>query len=224
MTMFSQRLEREKKIFDNLTTFDELCLYNIDFCQDKYKYSACYFADENDSGPNLFEHTEENNLKEYIIQLNKLGFLTDCSQPCDIHILFPKKNMYLYQRAFVSGYVKKSVADVIFKHFEKDPVFVKHRTIVTLSCNPEDIKYIDSLNKDSDDIKTISMYIKKKYNDSNFTYCGMSVIKEDECTSILGNITDKENYVMIELASKCFDDYNGLFWKKILKFFQELKQ
>lgn len=228
--LFKSRIDNETIFYESLTTFEQLCSYGVDFCNDTYKYMPNIQTCPHE--PNLWEHDKGNNIRAHLIELNKLGYLTYCSQPCDTNRYMQYQlntmgfksesntpaNTAGHQRAFVSGFMKKNIAEKFLEQLCSQDYIATKRTVVSIICEFDDIDYIHSLNDELDNKPVIEKYIFDKYNINNlaYLYCGTR-IKYDSDNAWLKHINDKNNIVQIDIASKRFDDYSDMFWKNIIE-------
>lgn len=218
---FNNRMKNEQKYYESLSTFKDICNYGADFCKNKYKYFPGYFITENTI--NLREANTNNNLKYYLTEFNKLGFFTMCSQPCEYSIL-PAESQDYFQRSFVSGYLTIEQGERMIKHFKNDNSIVKHRTIVSFKGTIEQSKYIQKLDKELDNEKYVIKYLNNDKN-TGYTRSGFNIKYEPENMEFFDeyfeNIEENDNIVMVNIASKLFDDVNNIFWEKILTFLRK---
>lgn len=101
------------EIYNNLKSFEEMCIYMHLWTSNRLTYSPCYGIEYD---LNLSEHGD--NIHHYIPELNKYGYYTSSSQP--------SKNLWKntpdswMQRAGISGFMKQKVADRICNMLKDD--------------------------------------------------------------------------------------------------------
>lgn len=113
---FIEKVSVEKKIFDAITTFDELCNYGVKYVNNIYKYFPTWYAC--DDRINCYETND--NIVYYLSEFNSNGYYTNLSQPAD-NCACNVTNCHYLQRAFVRGYVKPDIGNKIFEKLKNDP-------------------------------------------------------------------------------------------------------
>ena len=234
------RLDKEKNEYYSITTFNKLCEYNVKYCKDEKKYHPAWRADMGRS--NLYE--TGNDIKKHLINLNKNGFFTICSQPTVIKRNYGKVHEILsdawcdpdlevnkVQRAFVSGIMRAPAATKLFKYLhDKKCVLFHEKTIATLilpaDYNPtfmgsspyeSIIRKVDNIFNDF-----ASSYIDYPYTEFSypFTYSSTKIcaLSETQKTTIVPQIKDAHDLVGVEILSKNFGDKTD-FWDVLDGFF-----
>lgn len=113
--------EFEQDMWDCAKTFKNVCFLGSLWCQNLIKVQPGCGITECD---NLYELNNLDNVRNIIIEYNKLGFFTTMSQPgkidIDTNISTDTKNVQYRQRASISGYVKLSTWLKLAKRIEND--------------------------------------------------------------------------------------------------------
>jgi hypothetical protein len=227
----------DKKIYNDLKSWDEVGKYMCDYYDGLYTYIPF---------PDIFERSDKEYLdhllkiKPHIKELTLCGFIpywVDTSYKNDHNKNDYDKNDILKQpgqkyhtRPHIIMMVEKHKADKLIDYFRLIPNVVKHKTIVTLDCEDCDLEHVHNLsNTNTDTSKNILSYfssvnknMKEYYDYTNYTETefGINVEEtfESQCFNVPINLSIDHFIVSVELAGSRFDDYDGTFWNQLVDY------
>jgi hypothetical protein len=165
-------------IYHNIKTFDELCAIGCEFIKGYIIHHP--FLPTNKSRDNLYELVGEYSwIREYLYELNKLGFYTIMSQPGNSKSIDIYSNYYEYKKSYIIDSTKINLTklDGNFGIMQRAEVegFMKYdkaKQLYSMLKNDPNIIILISTNKENDILNSLDKYTTLSYEtiDTNIRF------------------------------------------------------